>query len=518
MATRFVKGSYQEIIDLHTESDHVTALGIHTPTGSTPRQMFKGFFDQYKKYKYLGCSIKLVPAARLPADPLAVSYDAGEPTIDPRDMLNPLMFHGCHGNDLGTILNRLYGDNNEISDSIDGLDTFGLAGGNWIQNPNSLMFNEVMERLYYKALTDNTWKKAHPQRGFMKKGLHPLVYSMATNRQLMPGSLIDTSDVGDYGDMSILGADPTTEFSETNEHVRSLISRNGVQFFTPKLTSLGWIDTRNELTSAQDFVPVGSDLDDIVPSINNLAVSQINFAELPKIYMGVILLPPAYKTEQYYRMVVNHRFAFKGFRGISFMPEVGNVPSYYNANSDLFSPDQYGGTTTSGGGSTGGDAGGGSGGGSTEPDPEPEPVVYTLSQLFSQHSYISDRTNSANYSLYNVLSDANGNIASGSNYIQQNGVVAIVGLYKSDDVITLRAIYGEQNAIISTYDWQPTTGGWVRMGTSQVISSSIDRINDSFTIMPTYSNWDEDFYTAILTTGLWSPESGATLDTVNTWV
>lgn len=92
MATQYAKASYEEIIDCHTEEGHVTAIGIHTPTGDTPRKMFSGFFEQFKKFKYLGCSIKLVPAARLPADPLQVSYEPGQvigTAVDPRDMLNP---------------------------------------------------------------------------------------------------------------------------------------------------------------------------------------------------------------------------------------------------------------------------------------------------------------------------------------------------------------------------------------------------------------------------------------------
>ena len=44
----------------------------------------------------------MVPAATLPADPLQVSYEAGEPTIDPRDMLNPILHKPYHGEALKT--------------------------------------------------------------------------------------------------------------------------------------------------------------------------------------------------------------------------------------------------------------------------------------------------------------------------------------------------------------------------------------------------------------------------------
>lgn len=332
MATQKVFASYQEVIDLHTESDRVTVLGIHTPTGSFPRQMFKGFFDQFKKYKYLGCSISLVPAARLPADPSMISYEGGEAVLDARDLMNPLMFHGCHGDDLGTILNQLYGDDAGVSDSIVGID----VGGN-----TPIGTYEAFERLYYKALTDKSWKKAHPMKGFRKSGLRPLVYSMATNRQLMPGSV--STILGDNAPLGFDSAgnfrnplgDPSSDFDINEEESAITVhpyTKRNLQFFTPKLTGLGWIDTRNVLTKGREYQDDGTLDEQLIYDINN--AFEVNYAELPKIFMGCILLPPAYKTEQYYRMIVNHSFAFKQFRGISFQPDVTTVPTYWNKNGD----------------------------------------------------------------------------------------------------------------------------------------------------------------------------------------
>ena len=100
MATQKVYCKYQDIIDLNTVGGTVSVIGIHTPTGDTPRKMFPGFFKQYKKWKYLGCSVVGANAAQLPVDPLGVSYEAGEgndTVADPKDILNPILFHGCHG-------------------------------------------------------------------------------------------------------------------------------------------------------------------------------------------------------------------------------------------------------------------------------------------------------------------------------------------------------------------------------------------------------------------------------------
>lgn len=336
MASQKVFGSYQEIIDLHTEANHVSAIGIHTPTGDTPRKMFKGYFDQYKKYKYLGASITLVPAARLPADPMGISYNStgqvAGTEMDPRDALNPIMFHGCHGDDMGSILNTLYGNDSSISDSLDGLDGGAVSITDFVGA--SLWIN--MERLYYKALTDKTWKKANPMSGFKKGNLRPLVYSLATNRQIMPYE-------GSPANIGALtqGGDPTTQIVEDDDELWAPARANNLQFFTPRLTRLGWMETRNVHAIAKTGIPGIESADDIPEFIAQALDTTTTPAEMPKIYMGIILLAPAYGVEQYYRMIVNHRFAFKEFRGISFMPATDGVPAYTNANPDLFNGDQY---------------------------------------------------------------------------------------------------------------------------------------------------------------------------------
>lgn len=331
MATRKVRASYQEIIDMHTEADHVTAVGIHTPTGDFPHKMFKGYFEQYKKYKYLGCSIKFIPLARLPVDPLQVGFESGE-QMNPVDLANPILFHGCHGDDLGVILNSLYGNDDGISDSLVGLD----GGMNYPLDVQGAYLRGFMERLYYKALTDKSWKKAHIQRGFQKSGLRPLVYSLATNRQIMPslalGEDVKTLDSDEFGD-------PVWEIEHQGD-VHRLPVENRMQLFTPRLTRLGWMDTRNVITTPTLIDPI-SDVDDEPGAILKALNSEMNYAQLPKLFMGCILLPPSTSPngfKQYFRVIINHYFAFAQFRGISFQPDALEVPTYWNKNDsdDLF--------------------------------------------------------------------------------------------------------------------------------------------------------------------------------------
>lgn len=327
MTTQKAFASYQEIIDLHTESDKVSVIGLHTPQGDTPRKMFGGFFDQFKKFKYYGCSVSLVPAARLPADPSQVSYEGGEAIIDPRDLMNPLMFHGCHGNDMGVILNRLYALNSLDARKTDSMFMFEEDGDLSGYTDLGDIAGFQLEDLYYKALTDNTWKKAHPQRGFRKSGLRPLVYTMATNMQFLAnGGLGSNLGIPTPGQFEVTGASELTGVFGKSSANR--------QYFTPRLTGLGWLDTRNVLTSStySDAVTLSEDFDEVKDMINAANSAQVSDASLPLVYMGMILMPPAYKTEQYFRMIVTHHFGFKDFRGISFSNVLTEPVSYSQFN------------------------------------------------------------------------------------------------------------------------------------------------------------------------------------------
>lgn len=365
MTTQYASASYQEVIDLHTETDKVTVLGIHTPVSDAPYSFLQGMFDTYQRYHYDGCSLALVPAARLPADPSQVSYGAGEPPIDPRDLLNPILWHGAHGESLGSVLNQFYSSqssttdvNRSFSDSVDMSEVSQTQIGN----------DAVWQSLYYRALTDNTWKKAHPQQGFRKSGLRPLVYSVGTNvqyanspygimyplvahRQNIPQNPDDNTGLsspayggqlgGVYNSSNLVNMGTQSLENSTNVNVTMGPQRTDVNFFTERLHQLGWLDTRSRVMQNSISATTSGDVDadnqiisDLFESVED--VQKINY--LPRLFMGVILLPPAYKAEQYYRLVLNHRFSFRKFRGLSMRGDhVGNVgpgyaPGYTNLN------------------------------------------------------------------------------------------------------------------------------------------------------------------------------------------
>nr|QBP37048.1 capsid protein [Human associated porprismacovirus] len=361
MATNFATASYQEVIDLHTESKTVSVVGIHTPCTSTPVKMLGGFWKQFRKVKYLGCSLSLVPAARLPADPLQVSYGAGEPTIDPRDMLNPILFHGCHGDDMGAILDTLYsGEASGTSDVVrkqsDSVN-FDVFSENQVGN-------DYVDSLYYRALTDKTWAKAHPQIGFRKSGLRPLVHQLVANRpfsQFSPDDRVASlgptvlnsnglpANVGQIGELAsgtntnnYIGTYSTPGLPDTVEPEGPTFeinpNHNGYAFATSGLRPLGWQDTQTSVMPSPGYVSASltgnpqQDAQKIADVWKQVVVPNT----IPKFYMGMIMLPPAYKTEQYFRLQINHNFAFKGFRGISMIDNdtkvINNAPAVSNFN------------------------------------------------------------------------------------------------------------------------------------------------------------------------------------------
>ncbi|QBP37181.1 capsid protein [Porcine associated smacovirus] len=369
MTTNFANANYQEVIDLHTESDTVSVIGIHSPCTDTPLKMLSGFWDQFRKFKYNGCSISLVPAARLPADPLQVSYEAGETTIDPRDMLNPIMFHGCHGDDMGTILNSLYSTFGNLSGEQYN-DVQRNASDSVDQNifRTDTIGNDYVEALYYKALTDTTWKKAHPQAGFRKSGLKPMVYRVVAGRPIsqhyIPTAPTDTGIAYDGTDgadskfaemgstvLSSLNPEPieagavsslpyTTVNSAGDKKVEFHVAEDNSQnsLFTSRLESLGWIDTRSRHVKGMNAPLTGTSVGTKNDAKNIATVwkSIESKNAIPKVFMGMIMLPPAYKTEQYYRLIVNHNISFSGFRGVSMQNDdvemINNAPAVYNFN------------------------------------------------------------------------------------------------------------------------------------------------------------------------------------------
>lgn len=316
MATNYAQATYTEVIDLQTVADHVSIIGIHTPRGLSPYNRLKGFFTQFRKYKYNGIkSLVMVPAANLPVDPLGLTgQQQTTDLMDPRDMLNPILFHGCHGESLTYVLNQIYGKVDNINFTANSPDLGNVVNQDVTQtdihvSPSAVgIDNEFGQTFdmsnYYAKLTDSTWKKFGIQSGVKLKNLHPLVHKVARNMPLVPGAGESARYFGDVrpdqatnvyvGDRSETSISPNSSSSVYGDGsgyglIPGLVQPGfEVSYMTNGMTSLGWLPT-----SVSDPQPT--------------------VAILPKIFMGLLVLPPAYNIEQYFRMVITHSFSFKDF-------------------------------------------------------------------------------------------------------------------------------------------------------------------------------------------------------------
>lgn len=397
MATRKVYASYQEIIDLNTIGNTISVIGIHTPTGDTPHKMFPGFFQQYRKWKYLGCSVVGRNAAQLPVDPLGVGYEAGEGNenvMDPRDAFDPIMFHGCHGEDMGQILNKLYfgTDIQNLTDSVSG----------FLQDQDSstdVGRADVTEGLYYKALTDRSWRKFNIQSGFILKRLHPMVYNMATNHQISPSMK--------NGGLQIINGVPTFVGGspEDNPDILSM----DFSIMTNRLQSLGWMDTRVPYIGSTEDLP---DIRENYQSWLDFLNSAKNYATMPKLFMGVLLLPMSRRIQQFLRIVITHRFVFAGFRGASMNDNILGSPSFFEMGFNGFGPTDPQDDST--------DLGPNPDTGPTPtPSPDPEPVPSDLVityRDFDTHQNISGGTTYQVYMNNSTNQDSRGLSVTVSNY------------------------------------------------------------------------------------------------------
>lgn len=290
MSTNYAKAKYQEIYDINTVSNKVSVIGIHTPVGAKPRQMLSGFFTQFRKYKYTGCSVVGTPAQRLGLNLAQISTEAGASTVNPKDVFNPMLVRGCHGDNLTAALNSIYKGSFDEEGSSLGMDQHTMS----VVPAGSLDW----EQMYYRMLQDPSFKKFSMSSGLKLSGLHPLVYNVASDHQLMPtersaavgklewssganGVVFNGNTLGRVPDGEASSKAPTPIFP---------------QFFTNRLQSLGWLDTRQLFNSSSTDV-------------------QPQYTVLPKIFMAVIVLPPALSDSVVtsMRFVVTHYFEFKEF-------------------------------------------------------------------------------------------------------------------------------------------------------------------------------------------------------------
>lgn len=301
MATNYVRAKYSEIIDVQTNNNGVTCIGIHTPTGGAPLRMLFGFYRQFRKFRYRGCQVRIQPTTTLPADPLGVSYSAGDRLIDPREMINPILFHGCHGESMNEALDIAYKGTGVSPSTI--LSEFPASEDFRGDELGSDNFKQG-DFLYYSALSDRGFRKFLPQVGGKLPFLKPLVWNLGADRPIVPHAC--QPDSGQMSNSDPFVSSPGQESNGGDSiRIQSVLPRiDGAQIpvnlMTTGVRPLGWLPTYQLWTA-------GPDGDD------KAAASPSSYSYLPKIFMGMLILAPSYRVEQYYRIYIDHYFEFSHF-------------------------------------------------------------------------------------------------------------------------------------------------------------------------------------------------------------
>ena len=339
-----VTATISEIYDLSTAVGRGTVLKVHTPTGNNVKRHLMGHFLQYKQFKYLGAEIALVPASTLPADPLQLGYEEGEPTIDPRDMVNPILYKWYHGEAMLTDgLERKFPDPygreqdntmnmyEHLGHSVD--EQFYLNG----------IDNSEYDSIYPNCLMDPSFRKAGVQQGF-RTSCKPYVYNMVTDKQYLSNVGVGPSMA--FKDKISMMANWQGDNVTVDEQLRpesasgdgasvraSQLNKQFVgNIFTNKLVPLGWMDTVTNTWTvdasnlpdqiADDRTPLDAsptgNLNPYPPNNGSPIVGNTGSFSmqtyLPNIPMLYVMMPPAYKTLFYFRLVIKHHFAFRKFR------------------------------------------------------------------------------------------------------------------------------------------------------------------------------------------------------------
>nr|UEE94571.1 capsid protein [Porcine smacovirus 2] len=251
-----MKVKFTQFFDICSSAQKFTTFTV-TAGGDYVKARCLPQFACYKYYKLGPINIKCVPASTLPVDPTGLSYEAGENTVDPRDMFNPGLVRITNGEQIGEL-----GDMNN----------------------------------YYATLLDPRWFKFQLQQGFSRYA-RPLVYNI--------GEI--GNEIGPF-----MGAHSSNSGSNAfNRYVRNVAdgkytaastddAKMAADKFSPIQTGrikLGWLPTD---TNLRDGTSGGTNID--WPD---------RLTYVPEIDVITFILPKAFKTKFYYRVFIESTVYFK---------------------------------------------------------------------------------------------------------------------------------------------------------------------------------------------------------------
>lgn len=161
--------SMMETYDLSTAVGKMGLIAIRTPNLQYIDKKWPGFVRNFKYVRVNSANVQVACAQMLPADPLQVGFEPGQ--VAPQDMFNPILYRTVSNDSWNGLVNRIYAfaSGNSLSGSVAGIqnmDAFPSA-------PSGQSTN-----VYYTLLSENGWRKAHPQQGLSVRNVRPLVWTL----------------------------------------------------------------------------------------------------------------------------------------------------------------------------------------------------------------------------------------------------------------------------------------------------------------------------------------------------
>ena len=250
-----MKVKFTQFFDICSDSAKFTTFTV-TAGGDYVKARCLPQFACYKYYKLGPVSVKLVPASTLPVDPTGLSYEAGETTVDPRDMFNPGLVRITNGEQIG-----------ELGDM----------------------------KNYYATLLDPRWYKFQLQQGFSRYA-RPLVYNIGEiGNEIGPFMGAHSYDSSKNAFNRYVRNNNATIAAASNESAQMVADK-----YSPIQTGrikLGWLPTDTNLregTSAGVYTEWPDRL-----------------TYVPEIDVITFILPKAFKTKFYYRVFIESTVYFK---------------------------------------------------------------------------------------------------------------------------------------------------------------------------------------------------------------
>lgn len=268
----FVK--VRETYDLHTLKSKMSVIGIHTPGGNIVKRNYPGLLMQCKGYRPVSCDVAVACASMMPLDPLGIGTTEGD--VAPEDVFNPILYKAVSNWSMSQIEQYMHtGLPNQALASVD-YDNDGVTDDDF--------------PLYYGLLSQtHEWKHANPQQGLRMSGLKPLVYE--TYQSIGDNGVTGAIGIQSIGNDDAPGGIIPVQTFRGRAHELPMLNTT-----VPQVSgSPGAVDT-----SSAGFGAFGVNAELSVPS--------------PKIFCGLIIVPPSRLHQLFYRMVVEWTLEFSQIR------------------------------------------------------------------------------------------------------------------------------------------------------------------------------------------------------------